>query len=453
MGSGTRPGTDRDQGTARPFGRDPRGEGGNILVLFALSLTMFMLLCAVVIDVGYWWVTGKKAQIAADACALAAAGELPKVYADDPECVIEEVGGPDYVLTNLPDQSNPNEGPRHLSTRVRSPYNGDSSLVEATVQVRVGTFFGKIVGYESVDLTRRAVAERLYGEGDIAIYSHSSQCPEDAPPNQGESLQFNGNNHWVNGRVHSNGEWLVNNGGPEPFWAKVGTRIHCVSLQPHNQIRFGGDGWSTGQTKPDDVGPAPLNWPEFFNPAEFGWPTCSGAAFSGQKIEISDTELKVTGRPNLILPIVNGRRVIPSGTYCATELFTLSGNHMDGNITALAPKIEVQGNDLHFTPYAPNGVLFFQVANINTFTDDDGEPDGKGPLYCQFTNEMLLSNGNAGQWKGKVFHPCGQIRVNGNDASGLEGAIYGLRVRVNGNGFNMTGKGGGGPLRDTALVE
>jgi hypothetical protein len=312
--------------------------------------------------------------------------------------------------------------------------------------MNVRTFFGRVVGLDYVTVSRRAVAEQSAGTpGNYAIYSHTGNCPE--------GLQFNGNNHAIDGRVHSNGEWLVNNGGPEPFWAAEGTAVKCVTLQPPGQVRFGGDGWATGTTAPT-MGSAE-NWPEYFNPAEFGWPSCSGANFAGQKIEISDTELKVTGRPNITLPIVGGRRVLPSGVYCATELFTLSGNHMDGNITALAPKIEVQGNDLSFTPFHSTGVLFFQVANIDLNPSNDGEPDGLGPIHCiQPTVEMLLSNGNDGDWKGIVFNPCGQVRINGNDASGLEGAIYAMRVRVNGNGFRMTGTGGGGDATKTvALVQ
>ena len=53
--------------------------------------------------------------------------------------------------------------------------------------------------------------------------------------------------------------------------------------------------------------------------------------------------------------------MIPSGTYCASELFTLSGSNISGDITVLAPKIEVYGDNNHFTPFAANNVLFFRL--------------------------------------------------------------------------------------------
>ena len=169
-------GDERDRGSR---------ERGNILVLFALMLPVLMVCCAIAVDVGYWWVMAKRTQVAADACALAAAQELPHPYNDVPNCVVE-AGQGDYVLVNLPDQSAPDPAPRHVSTRVRSPYRGDPNLVEATVRMHVGTFFGRYVGLGSVAVERRAVAEREPPPGQQAIYADSSDC--------GFSLKFNGEN-------------------------------------------------------------------------------------------------------------------------------------------------------------------------------------------------------------------------------------------------------------------
>lgn len=423
---------------ARLLRRRSGGEDGSILVMFALFVSMFALLCAVVVDVGYWWVIGKKAQIAADACALAAAGQLPASWDSPPrtECM---VAGVDYAKTNLPLEGLANE-PRHTATVVRSPYPGGAipaSYVEAKVTLVVRTFFGRVVGLDHLTLTRRAVAEQIQGAGNYAIYSHNASCSE--------GLEFNGNVHAVNGRVHSNGQYLVNNGGSQPFWAKVGTRAKSgCGPSPSSGVRFGGTSWTTGTPGiPTTVGPQA--WPEWFTQANF---TCTVTA---QKIEISGSDFKINGS-NQPYPIVNGRRVIPSGTYCATELFQINGDNIDGKITALAPKIEVNGNGTRLEPFAANGVLFFNIPNTVS-NPNDGAPGGTGPLTCTYTEEMKLSNGNNGTWKGKVFHPCGRVLVNGNSAFAVQGAIYGLRVKVNGNGFTMTGTGGGAASKVVALVE
>jgi Putative Flp pilus-assembly TadE/G-like len=425
-----------------------RDERGGILVMFALFMTLFALLCAVVVDVGYWWVMGKKTQVAADACALAAAAELPQTW-NAPPLTHCEIAGKDYAKTNLPLEGLANE-PRHMSTVVTTPYaqgGGDpKTYVEAEVTVVVRTFFGRVVGLDNIELSRRAVAEQSEGEpGNYAIYSHSSNCSE--------GLEFNGENYSINGRVHSNGEYLVNNGGSQPFWAKVGTtaRPSCTSLQPSGSVRFGGTSWATGTPGATTV--APQTWPEWFTPAQFGWQTCSGANFSGQKIEIDSSTLKVDGvsKP---FPIVSGQRQIPSGVYCARESFIINGNNIRGNITVLSREIKVNGDNVDLTPFSSNGVLFFQVPNIDTNVNNDGAPGGTGTLHCPDPKELTLFNGNNGSWTGKVFHPCGRILIDGNGTRSMQGAIYGLQVKVNGNGFTMIGTGGGGDAAKTiALVE
>jgi hypothetical protein len=415
-----------------------RDQSGNILVLFAILLPLFMFTGMIAVDVGYWWVNARKAQIAADACALAAARDLPAPSAgwDKPDCVH---GGRDYVLTNLPAQGTDSE-PQHVSTRVVSPFETNPTQVEATVRLRVRTFFGRFIGLGGVDLSRRAVAEQSSGEGDYAIYARASDCSD--------ALRFNGEDMNIDGRVHSNGEFTVDG---EDFWAAVGTHDGPASpadgsCSPSTDpdTLFGSPKATATESEPDDVGFQP--WPEWFTPDQFGW--TSGCTFSGQKIEIDDTTLKITGRPDM-----NHGGTLPSGTYCATELFKIGGNGLTGVITALAPKIEVGGDDHDFTSFASNKVLFFAVPNTDLVATNDGsQPDGAG-VVCTHSTEMNLVNGNNGVWKGRVFSPCGRVIVNGNASSTIEGAIYAKLVRINGGGFNMIGKGASGADKVTALVQ
>jgi hypothetical protein len=44
--------------------------------------------------------------------------------------------------------------------------------------------------------------------------------------------------------------------------------------------------------------------------------------YKGQKIEIDDTKLKVTGHAD-----VNQGGTLPPGSYCASELFEIGGNN------------------------------------------------------------------------------------------------------------------------------
>src|SRR5262249_29995962 len=57
--------------------RRSRDQRGQTLVLFVVFLFVLMGAAAIVVDLGYWYVTKRQAQATADAVALAAAADLP----------------------------------------------------------------------------------------------------------------------------------------------------------------------------------------------------------------------------------------------------------------------------------------------------------------------------------------------------------------------------------------
>jgi hypothetical protein len=301
----------RDRDLERPAsGGRCRNESGSILVLTAVILPMLLLFCAIVIDVGYWWVNGKKTQIAADSCALAAAKDLP---APDPgyvraDCVF---GSQDYVLINIPQNPTPEVGrvgTRWISTKVKTPYNGSTAMVEATVKMRVRTFFGGLVGVGWIDLTRRAVAEQQSGQGKMAIYVNSVDC------DSGESLEFDGKNMHIHGWVHTEGGLYVSVDGSQPpqpnFTAEKGTMAldpayptgdvtRCQeSINPVNTVAD----FVPGHPDYLPEGTQSIDWPVWYTPAQFGWyqPAVGTASpnrcrFKGNKIEIENDSIKVDG--------------------------------------------------------------------------------------------------------------------------------------------------------------
>ena len=461
----------RDSGEGRRARRS-RDESGSILVLFAIFLPLFLIACAIVIDVGYWWANAKKAQIAADACALAAAGSIPGIDPSsgeaDPstgECVITP-GGPDYVLTNLPLQGDASPEPLHTGTTVEYPYDDegapDPTRVKAVVHMTVGTFFGRIVGLGGVKVTRMAVAERWEDDGNWAIYAH-----DPAGCDAGNGLEFDGGaGLWIDGRVHSNSRYHVNSGNPESgdqFWAREGTinRSTCVaSLDPSPQGAAYGDGPEPRDFLPADGVFEP--WPSWWTPSQFNWPTCSGANFSARNINIK------AGMVELKSPLFGGgdRNVtfsgsVPSGTYCALEKITTSDT-LRGTVTLLSPQIQVSGANLEFTPHSHN-VLLFSVPNwgsgwaADTSTGNDGAPDGTGLLTCTDRNIEMQINAGFIKWEGALFHPCGRILLNSGRASGggdaLVGTILGYQVKINQNDFKMFGKSNAGGTVTLALYK
>jgi hypothetical protein len=422
-------------------------ERGSILVLFSLLLTLFLLCCAIVIDVGYWWANAKKAQIAADACALAAAQSIPVVdptagavdpvtdeVLDKGECVIED-GGPDWVLTNIPVQGDESPDPLHTLTLVEWPYkkgepDEDPTMVEAIVRMKVSTFFGRIVGHGGITVTRRAVAEKLpVVVSNLAIHSHSDDC--------NDSMTFDGHEHFVNGLVETNGLFRVNNG---PFWAADGTIYRtptdgCPSSIDESALaQFGEDmpdpdipeSWGTACGGSPCREPRDLlekqPWPAWHVPAQFD---CAANGIR-EKWEFTANDATL------------------SGTYCATKSISVSGENNTGNVTFLAPEITIQKFGHTFTPYERN-VLFFSLANDLTSPADDGPPPS--PVACSNTAPMTL-NADRVHWTGMIFHPCGYVIVNAAETTAgseqLRGSIVALRVRIDGQGFRMIGTGPSG---------
>ena len=105
--------------------------------MFAIFLPIFIIAIAIVVDVGYWWANAKKAQIAADACALAAAGnrelgDFPKPY--NPT---HRNFGSRRIRVRAHESSRagrPRQGRTARRTTVKSPYKGQEKYVEAMVR-------------------------------------------------------------------------------------------------------------------------------------------------------------------------------------------------------------------------------------------------------------------------------------------------------------------------------
>jgi hypothetical protein len=402
--------------------------------MFTLFLTMFLLLCAVVIDVGYWWVNGKKAQIAADACALAAAQSIPGVNPTSGipnkltgECVITGTG-PDYVLENLHKKGTAPE-PRWNGTEVEWPYVdsagvSDATKVEARVYLSVGTFFGKIVGLNGVGLTRRAVAERSAGINEVTIHAHDTNCGNDA-------LVINGKNGEVEGLIESNGKFEWNG---ENF-----TSGHATAGGPNNcLIKVNGPGASFGGQPAPSNDPVAHPWPAYFVPWENGF-ECD---FNKQ---------------NFKFDVDNA--VLADGVYCATEDFEISGKNISGKITVLSPLIKVNNEGTNLEPSskavaAGKPLLFFHVPN-STFGqngDTAGQPDDLDPPYCEHRKEMIL-NGLGATWTGIMFNPCDRIVINAYANSAIQALIEAQTVRINGDDFNITNLPIEGTSIELALVE
>lgn len=125
---------------------DRRRQRGQVLVIFAGAIVLFMGLLAVVLDVSWYWANNLRVQRAADAAALAGAVYLP---GDVPAA---------HVAARAEARKNGyTHGTNATVTPVQDAVNDRQLNVE--VSASVGTFFMRVFGITTLQATRIAKAE------------------------------------------------------------------------------------------------------------------------------------------------------------------------------------------------------------------------------------------------------------------------------------------------------
>ena len=134
-----------------------RGSRGQVLVIFAGALIALLSLCAVVIDVSWYWASTLRVQRAADAAALAGVvslpGDIPAARGNRGD------GGRPERLHGEQQLPGGRQDARRTSpgcARVPDP-NNDRQL-DVTVSEPVNTFFMRLIGINSITATRSSKA-------------------------------------------------------------------------------------------------------------------------------------------------------------------------------------------------------------------------------------------------------------------------------------------------------
>ncbi len=120
-----------------------KNNSGQAMVLFALVFVALCGFAAIAIDVGSVAVEKTDLQDAADAAALGGAQDLPSAANAKSAAVY-------YAGQN---------GVQASETAATSPYNGDSKKIEVVCTRTVEYTFARVLGFTSIDLSARAVAE------------------------------------------------------------------------------------------------------------------------------------------------------------------------------------------------------------------------------------------------------------------------------------------------------
>jgi hypothetical protein len=338
-----------------------QSQSGQAIVLFVVILPVMIGMAGLVTDVGYWYVSKRQAQNAADAAALAAANELPNAFTAD-------MVGRTYVNYNVTGST----------TTVTAPYSSDPNKVEVKVKISREAFFSRLFGVGTVAINARAVGTKKGGALPMAIYNHSSDCA-------GGFLKMNGQNFHINGHVHTNG--MVEVDGQQ-------------SPAPDNidGLTYSGTGPACepkiNDTRPNRVQAtqAPSrSWPIYIDFNSYVPATC----------DVISTAPTLTYNHAL-----HNNKVV-----CAQD-FKFSDDNTTATITVFATnKIEVDANHLVFTPKL-DGILFAsRGAPGDVFTINGNNSTFSGVIFNEFN--LIKFNGNSGTAFEGVMEGE-RVELNGN---------------------------------------
>ena len=130
-------------------GRPARWSRGQILVLFTMSITLFLLICALVIDVAWYWASSLRVQRAADAAALAGVVYLPGNLPQGVTAAKAAITSNGYT-----------DGTSGVRlTAVQDPDN--ERKMDVTLSAPVPTFFMRLIGINTITASRAAKAEYI----------------------------------------------------------------------------------------------------------------------------------------------------------------------------------------------------------------------------------------------------------------------------------------------------
>jgi Flp pilus assembly protein TadG len=396
--------------------RSWRDERGSVMVITVAAILAMLAMAAFAIDVGSWYQVERQAQSAADAAALAAAQDLPSNPTQ------AGLDAQSYAAKNLPG----------ATVTPTTPYNSNASVIKVTVATTAATFFGKLLGVNSVNVSATSVAQAkpsqactTPGNGCYAIFTSDSNCGTSGSPNYG--ITFGGNGDTITGGVHSNGGISMSGGSQTLGPTTYGNGANCAVYQ-------GGSG-DTFTSGPTAQAPS-ASWPDDYSTiltacGATGQVACTGPggtpSYCTQAQASFDFPTDAIATNNVYCAYGTGTKSDPSTwtglIYFHSGSFGTSSTPLLG--TWIGGTIEV-GRASYLAPQTttPTYPVFYAAGSGNCSTSSSGG-------VC-----MVAANSGI---NGGIFAPNGTINFNG--AGGTANFLESKDVNLTGGGFT-----GNGPL-------
>jgi Flp pilus assembly protein TadG len=357
-----------------------RSERGQIVIIYALMLPVLLGMVALGVDVAYVFSEKRDVQSAADLAALAGAYDLP-----------DAASGAPAKARSFATKNGFTNGVDGVGVSVATPYKGDNRKIEVTITRVAPTFFGRVLGVASVNITARAVA---YSDpAGYALFATKTGCGA----NNQEAIQWSGSTAIADGRVHSNSGIKVSGSDNSITGA---TTYVCDKHISGSSNTFGSGPTKTGTKTP----------PVSFTADDFL--PCTFTIADGKDIGSDEGSWWES-------PGKSSKKLKP-GIYCATGLIKLSGSDLSGTVTLVAKgangKVHVSGSNFNLKPYVKDVLIYAESS----------QPDA------------AKLSGSGGTWEGVLYGPNGQVDISGSGNLAYRGMIVSSTIKLSGSNWGIT---------------
>ncbi len=406
-----------------------RAERGQVVILVCVALFAIMGFVAMVTDLGFMQHQKNMMQTAADSAAMAAAMELnygDSVTAGKTDAATNGfTNGQSSVTVAI--NSPPSSGPNSSKT----------GYIEAIVSKPEPTYFLRVLGFTSINVSARAVASE--GNGPNCIYVMD--------PSASPALSVNGN---VN--INSSCGLLVDSSSSSGMSFTGNVTVTAPTIGVVGGYTSGGNVTLSPSPKTGGIAASdPL--------AYIQTPSTSGCDHTSFALNGNTGS---SGSPYQLYPgtycggiSVNGNAFLHfnSGTYVLS-----GGGFRPGGNTVMS------GTGVTF--YNTGGLGGYQAITLTGNTQSNFSAPTSGPLagILFFQDRSIPSSapgstitGNSSStFDGAMYFPTTQVTLSGNSSVGGYGIVVADKLVVSGNstlGNNYSSLANGSPIKGTVLAE
>jgi len=395
-----------------------KGERGTILTMTALSLTLLTSFLALAIDVGHLYYTQRQLQTLADSAAMA--GALEASTCGTPNCAVIQTA----AATALTEGGSPaptlflqcaaasgtgllltiNNGPCALGSS--DPNNLNANYVEAVVVEQVPTFFARIFGVSTVQISARAEAGKSTPASPCLNITGTS----------GQTLTLNSGAS-ITDAGSSTCSVNVNSNGAPAAMENAGATVNVGAYTVHGTVWDNGGSYTPAPTTGSAVAPDPIA-------AEI----TAGTITAPTQPALSSTCCNPVSAATTLQPgyYSSGLNFNGSGyaVTLASGLYYFGGSMVVGGVNLTGSNV---------TLYFANGSLTMNSASTMTLTAPSTGSTA-GMLIWQATTDsspMILDSSSSSSWGGAIYLPDAQLTLNGGSTAVAYGMVESQSLMLN----------------------